>query len=102
MKIIKSLNSKDKQTTKYLQQTEDNNIIETGYYDLDEHIVCISSQVGCPMGCVFCLTTIPIDSVNPNLRFIRNLSAREIVQQVKNVLDLLDINKLSKKRILLS
>lgn len=102
MKIIKSLNSKDRQTVKYLQQTGDNNIIETGYYDLDEHIICISSQIGCLMGCIFCSTTVPIDSVNPNLRFVRNLNTKEIVQQVKNVLDSLDRNKLSKKRILLS
>jgi len=102
MKIVKSLNSKDGQVVKYLQQTEDNNIIETGYYNLDEHIICISSQVGCSMGCIFCSTTVPIDLLNLNLRFVRNLNAEEIVRQVKNVLDLLDTNKLSKKRILFS
>ena len=102
MKIIKSLNSNDDKTIKYLQKAEDNNIIETGYYDLDEHIICISSQIGCPIGCIFCSTTVPINSIKPNLRFVRNLDSKEIVQQVKNVLDLLDRNKLSQKRILLS
>ena len=87
---------------KYLQRTEDNNIIETGYYDLDEHIFCISSQIGCPMGCIFCSTTAPIDLIRPNLRFVRNLSAEEIVQQVVNILELLGKNKLSQKRILFS
>lgn len=102
MKIVKSLNSDNGQVIKYLQKIEDNNIIETGYYDLDEHIICISSQVGCPIGCIFCSTTTPIDLIKPNLRFVRNLSAKEIVQQVKNVLDLPDGNKLSRKRILFS
>jgi len=102
MKIIKSLNSSDGFAIKYLQKTEDNNIIETGYYDLDEHIVCISSQIGCSMGCIFCSTAAPIDLIKPNLRFVRNLSAKEIIQQVRNVLDLLDKNKLSEKRILFS
>jgi len=102
MKIVKSLNSDNGQAIKYLQKTEDNNIIETGYYDLDEHIICISSQVGCPMGCIFCSTTTPIDLIKPNLRFVRNLSAKEMVQQVNNILGLLDKNKLFQKRILLS
>lgn len=102
MKIIKSLTSNDGQVIKYLQKTGDNNVIETGYYNLDEHIICISSQIGCPLGCIFCSTTIPIDSINPNLRFVRNLNAKEIVQQVKNILSLLDRKRLSQKRILLS
>jgi len=102
MKIIKSLNSSDGRVIKYLQKTEDNNIIETGYYDLDEHIVCISSQIGCSMNCIFCSTIAPIDSLRPNFRFIRNLDAKEIVQQVKNILILLDKDKLPQKTILFS
>lgn len=35
---------------------------------------CISSQVGCPLGCTFCATA--------RLGFVRNLSAGEIVEQV--------------------
>jgi len=103
MKIIGSLFSDDKETVKYLQKAKDNHIIETGYYNLDEHIICISSQIGCPMNCIFCATTAPIDSLmSSNKVFIRNLSSREIVQQVKNILQLIDKNKLNSKRILFS
>jgi len=102
MEIIKLLNSHDGKTIKYLQRTEDDNIIETGYYDLDEYVICISSQIGCSMNCVFCSTAAPLDSQRPNLKFIRNLTSGEIVRQVKNVLNLLDENNLSRKRILFS
>jgi len=97
MKIIKSLTSKDKKTVKYLQKTKDNNIIETGYYNLNEHIICISSQIGCPLGCIFCATGNPIDTLNPKKKFIRNLTSSEIVDQTKNVLDKIPKNKLNKK-----
>jgi 23S rRNA (adenine2503-C2)-methyltransferase len=102
MKIIKSLISNDEKTIKYLQKTEDNNIIETGYYDLDEHIICISSQIGCLMNCIFCATTASIDSPNPDKHFIRNLTSEEIIRQVKNILNSIDQNKLKAKRILFS
>lgn len=36
--------------------------------------VCVSSQIGCPLGCAFCATG--------QLGFLRNLSAAEIVEQV--------------------
>lgn len=102
MKIIKFLISKDNKTTKYLQKTEDNNIIETGYYNLDEHIICISSQIGCDMGCAFCATTYPVDNININKNFIRNLSCGEIVQQVENVIEKINPTQLKSKRILFS
>lgn len=102
MKIVRSYKSKDGKTTKYLQKTTDGNIIETGYYNLDEHIVCISSQVGCSMGCTFCATTDPIDNFKPTKKFVRNLTAKEIVQQVGNVLKVLKPKALSSKRVLLS
>jgi len=94
--------SDDKKTIKYLQKTGDNHIIETGYYNLDEHIVCISSQIGCPLDCIFCATTAPVDSFKPNKHFIRNLTFDEITQQVENVLQQVDRKKLKSKRILFS
>lgn len=63
---------------------EDGNVIETGYYELDEHVICISSQIGCQMGCIFCATTMPIDGIKSN-PFVRNLSVDEIVEQVDNI-----------------
>jgi 23S rRNA (adenine2503-C2)-methyltransferase len=40
-------------------------------------VVCVSSQVGCPLGCVFCGTA--------RLGWRRNLDAWEIVEQVRQV-----------------
>jgi 23S rRNA (adenine2503-C2)-methyltransferase len=45
----------------------------------EKYIVCVSSQVGCAMGCVFCATG--------RMGFQRNLAAWEIVDQVMQVRD---------------
>ena len=103
MKLLKSFKSKDGKTIKYLQQTDDGYVIETGYYNLDEHIICISSQIGCRIGCIFCATTNPDDSLNANKTFVRNLTAKEITQQVGNIfLRLKKQGKLDSKKILFS
>lgn len=47
----------------------------------DRNTLCISSQVGCAMGCTFCLTG--------TMGFIRNLTAAEIVNQVCGARDYL-------------
>ena len=47
----------------------------------ERNTLCISSQVGCAMGCTFCLTG--------TMGFIRNLSVAEIVNQVCAVRDYL-------------
>ena len=65
-------------TEKYLFRLSDGGYIESvliperGHYTL-----CISSQAGCAMGCVFCLTA--------NQGFRRNLTAAEIIEQVIQV-----------------
>src|SRR5262245_12152038 len=43
----------------------------------EKYVVCVSSQVGCAMGCVFCATG--------RMGFVRNLAAWEIVDQVLQV-----------------
>jgi len=71
----KDLQSNDGSTRKILYRLKDNAAIETvlmGY--TDRNTVCISSQVGCGMGCNFCATG--------NMGFIRNLSRGEIIEQV--------------------
>ena len=73
--LAKELTSTDGQTIKYLYQLEDGSAIETvlmSYHD--RNTVCISSQVGCAMGCKFCATG--------DMGFIRNLSSGEIIEQV--------------------
>ncbi len=67
--------STDGQTRKYLFQLADGREIETvlmGYES--RRTTCISTQVGCAMGCVFCATG--------QMGFRRHLSAGEIVEQV--------------------
>lgn len=103
MKLLKFLESKDQESIKYLQQTEDDHIIETGYYNLDEEIICISCQIGCSMGCIFCATAEAIDSLQADQAFFRNLTAEEIEGQVKNVIySLQERGRLQGKKILLS
>ena len=43
----------------------------------EKYVVCVSSQVGCAMGCAFCATG--------RMGFVRNLSAWEMVDQVVRV-----------------
>jgi 23S rRNA (adenine2503-C2)-methyltransferase len=43
----------------------------------ERYTVCISSQVGCKVGCAFCLTA--------KGGFVRNLSAGEIVEQIRMI-----------------
>ena len=54
------------------QKDEDGNIIKS-----EKYTFCISSQVGCKVGCSFCLTA--------KGGFVRNLSAGEIVEQVRQI-----------------
>ena len=67
--------SSDGWTRKALLKMRDGNTIEAVlmlYYG--RATVCISSQVGCAMGCTFCATG--------QMGFTRNLSAGEIIEQV--------------------
>ena len=62
-------------TVKYLWRLGDGNCIETvlmGYHH--GNTVCVSSQVGCRMGCAFCASTIAGK--------VRDLTAAEMVDQV--------------------
>jgi 23S rRNA (adenine2503-C2)-methyltransferase len=62
-------------TRKYLFYTRDDHAIETVMIpEKARRTVCISTQVGCPMGCTFCATGL--------LGIKRNLKAREIAEQV--------------------
>lgn len=74
IKLLKSQISKDG-TQKFLFELEDNETIESVLIpDKNRLTLCISSQVGCAMGCKFCITG--------KLGLRRNLKAYEIVDQV--------------------
>jgi len=62
-------------TVKYLWELEDGNAVETVVMSYKHgNTVCISSQVGCRMGCAFCAST--IDGL------VRNLEPSEMLAQV--------------------
>ena len=73
-KILKKQESKDG-TIKYLFDVLDGNAIETVLMSYHHgYSLCVSSQIGCKMGCKFCAST--------GIDFIRNLSSGEIIEQI--------------------
>ena len=65
---------------KYALETHDAHVIETVRIPLKKpgrYSVCVSSQVGCALGCKFCATG--------RMGLKRNLEAWEIVEQVRTV-----------------
>lgn len=58
LKVLKTYESKVDSTKKYLLELDDKNIVEAVYMDYNNRsTICISSQVGCGMGCAFCAST---------------------------------------------
>jgi adenine C2-methylase RlmN of 23S rRNA A2503 and tRNA A37 len=84
-KIIEQTNSIRGDTTKLLIELQDFHCIETVVIQHRHHTtVCISSQVGCQMGCKFCATG--------TMGIIGDLTSAEIIEQVVHA------NKVSKVR----
>ncbi len=70
-----TLESSDRQTTKTLFRLPDDKAIESVLMKYEKRrTLCISTQAGCAMGCVFCATG--------QMGFKRHLSSGEIVSQV--------------------
>ena len=77
---IAEIESSQDGTVKYGFKLNDNSYIEAVLIPEDErNTLCVSSQVGCAMGCEFCLTG--------TIGFKRNLTPGEIVGQVVRVRD---------------
>lgn len=88
---IKHISVSEDKTKKYLYETIDKHSFESVLLKMkesvyDEHnkqisqekyTICVSSQVGCKMGCSFCFTS--------KIPFGRNLSAGEIVEQIVSI-----------------
>jgi 23S rRNA (adenine2503-C2)-methyltransferase len=67
--------SEDGETIKTLFYLPDNSAIEAVLMQYERRrTLCISTQAGCAMGCVFCATG--------QMGFMRNLSSAEIIEQV--------------------
>ena len=76
-KIITKQESKDG-TKKYLFDVLDGNAIESVLMEYKHGFtICVSSQIGCKMGCKFCAST--------GIKFARSLEAGEIVEQIQAV-----------------
>ncbi len=77
VKIVKYLDSKDK-TRKYLLSMGDGEIIEAVLMRYKHgNSICVSTQVGCRMGCTFCASTLG--------GMTRNLEAAEILGQIMTI-----------------
>lgn len=75
LNIERKLESKTDNTVKYLYRLDDGNFIETVLMEYNHgYSLCVSSQVGCKMGCNFCASTIA--------GFVRNLEPSEILLQI--------------------
>lgn len=74
-KIVQTLTSQIDGTQKFLFELHDGNVIEGVLMNYKYgNTLCVSSQVGCRMGCKFCASTLG--------GLVRNLSAGEILSQV--------------------
>ncbi len=74
-------------TKKYLFEIKPNKYVEAAYIpDGDRATLCVSSQVGCKMGCVFCMTG--------KQGFQGNLTAGEIVNQLRSIPEWQDISNI--------
>jgi 23S rRNA (adenine2503-C2)-methyltransferase len=87
IKTEKRLKDKDG-TEKLLFRLEDGLAIESVIIPEEDRLtLCVSSQVGCAMGCRFCKTA--------SMGFLRNLKAHEIVGQYLAVSDMLKDRKIT-------
>lgn len=78
LKIEQKFVSRIDETRRYLLKLEDGNYIESVLMKYHHgYTICVSSQVGCAMGCRFCAST--------RNGKARNLSAGEIIGQVMTV-----------------
>lgn len=85
VKKVLELKSKLDDTRKYLFELHDGNVIESVLMKYKYgYTVCISTQVGCKMGCAFCAST--------KKGFIRNLYASEMLDEIYEIERLNDIN----------
>jgi len=73
--VQKRLESAIDNTVKYLYRLSDGNFVETVLMEYNYgRSICVSTQVGCKMGCNFCASTIA--------GYVRSLSPSEILMQI--------------------
>ncbi len=73
--VERKLESQKDNTIKYLYRLNDGNFVETVLMEYNHgNSICVSTQVGCKMGCRFCASAIA--------GFVRNLEPSEILSQI--------------------
>lgn len=73
--VQKKLESHIDNTVKYLYRLSDGNFVETVLMEYSYgYSICVSTQVGCKMGCRFCASAIA--------GYVRDLTASEILMQI--------------------
>ncbi len=78
-------------TKKYLFQAAGGKFIETAYIpEIKRSTLCLSSQVGCKMGCLFCMTG--------KQGFQGNLSSGEILNQFRSIPEWREISNIVWRR----
>lgn len=75
LKLREMSQTHEDHSRKFLFETRDGHLLETVWiHGKDRETVCISTQLGCRMKCLFC--------ASGKGKFIRNLSAGEMVEQI--------------------
>ncbi len=78
VRIVEKQVSARKDAAKYLFSLADGNLVESVWMKYRHgNSVCVSSQVGCRMGCTFCASTLT--------GLVRNLTAGEILSQIYEI-----------------
>lgn len=78
LRVVKKQEAQDGSTAKYLFELSDGNTIESVWMRYRHgDSVCVSSQVGCRMGCRFCASTLG--------GLVRNLTPGEMLSQVYDI-----------------
>jgi 23S rRNA (adenine2503-C2)-methyltransferase len=95
--VVDEIHSTDGLTRKFLLRLRDGQTIETVLMGYDgRQTVCVSTQAGCAMGCVFCATG--------QMGFVRHLRPGEIIAQVlhaRRVLQTIDPQKRLRNMVLM-
>lgn len=89
---IKTVQTSADGSRKYLFELRDSNFIETVLIpEKDHYTLCVSSQVGCALGCRFCSTA--------HGGLVRNLSRGEIIAQVRDLAVRVDAGTDSQRKL---
>jgi len=77
LKLVEALQSPNHESTKFLFETRDGHLLESVLINQQaRRTVCVSTQLGCKMKCVFCAS---------GRSFKRSLSAGEIIEQLAGI-----------------